>query len=89
MRVNADSEWERQCGRERGRESLAWWEEGRGKLLSSRVHDAWAFWWWWGGPEKVKTNTNGGAQRYTSNQRQTLMKVSGNVSDIPAPQANK
>lgn len=42
-----------------------------------------------GGPEKVKTNTNGGAQRYTSNQRQTLMKVSGNVSDIPAPQANK
>lgn len=42
-----------------------------------------------GGPEKVKTNTNGGAQRYTSNQRQTLMKVSGNVSDIPGPQANK
>ncbi len=43
MRVNADSEWERQCGRERGRENLACWEDGGGKLLSSWVYDACAW----------------------------------------------
>lgn len=40
MRVNADSEWERQCRRERGRENLAGSEDGGGKLLSSWVYDA-------------------------------------------------
>lgn len=45
MRVNADSEWERQCGREARREVEKIWlaggrEEGGGKLPSSRVRDA-------------------------------------------------
>ena len=43
----------------------------------------------WRGPEKVKTNTNGGARRYTSNQRKRRMKVRANVSDIPRSQANE
>lgn len=41
------------------------------------------------GPEKVKTNTSGGAKRYTSNQRKRRMKVRANVSDIPRSQANE
>lgn len=41
------------------------------------------------GPEKVKTNTNGGARRYTSNRRKRRMKVRANVSDIPRSQANE
>lgn len=42
MRVNAESEWERRRGRERGRENLTCWEDGGGKLPSSWVYDAWA-----------------------------------------------
>lgn len=40
MRVNAESEWERRRGRERGRENLTCWEDGGGKLPSSWVYDA-------------------------------------------------
>lgn len=43
----------------------------------------------WRGPEKVKTNTNGGAQRYTSNQTKRKIKVRGNMSDIPGSRAKE
>lgn len=35
-KVNADSEWERQCGRERGRENLACWRREIAVLLGAR-----------------------------------------------------
>lgn len=73
-----------------GREVEKFWlagsmEEGNCSPHGCKMHECWL----WRGPEKVKTNTNGGAYRYTSNQRKRQMKVRVNVSDIPGLQANE
>lgn len=60
-------------------------EEGNCCPLGCTMHERGL----WRGPEKVKANTNGGARRYTSDQRKRQMKVRGNVSGIPGSRANE
>ena len=77
-----ESEWERRCGRERGKRKIS--HAGRTeeeKLLSSWVCDAWA--WALKGVARKLKQTNRGVQRYTTNHRERKMKVRGNMTDIP------
>lgn len=78
----SENEWERRCGRERGKRKIS--HAGRTeeeKLLSSWVCDAWA--WVLKGVARKLKQTNGGAQRYTTNHRERKTKVRGNMTDIP------